>query len=1575
MTTKYDDDLDQEAGADQEAAADRAIAIVGMAGRFPKAPDLDAFWSNLRNGVEAMEELTDDELRAAGVDERWLQDPSYVKVASRLDDVDAFDAELFGYTAREAEILDPQQRIFLEQCWHALEDAGIDPARAEGLIGVYAGVAWNTYLLSNLVNHRELFDGAGGFQVFITNDKDFMPTRVAYKLDLKGPAMVVQTSCSTSLVAAHQACLALQSYECDVALAGGVTVRVPQDQGYVYLDGGLASPDGRCRSFDAQAAGTIFGSGVGVVVLKRLEDAVEDGDVIRGVILGSAINNDGSVKVSYTAPSVEGQAWAVANAQAVAGVDARTVQYVEAHGTATSLGDPIEVTALTKVFRESTPDQGFCALGSVKSNLGHLDAAAGVAGLIKTTLALEHREIPPSLHYQTPNPAIDFESSPFFVTDSLKPWPEGVDGPRRAGVSSFGVGGTNAHAVVEEAPPREAGDAEDRGQLLVVSAASAEALERSIENLAEHLAAHPELDAADVAWSLQTGRAVLPHRAAAVLLPEQTAAVLQEPARWLRGVDAEAPRQRPVAFLFSGQGSQHLDMARGLYETEEVFRQALDEVLAALRPHLDRDLAGLVFPPEAERESARELLYRTRYTQPALFAVEHALAQLWRSWGVVPAAVVGHSIGQYAAAVEAGVFSLADAARLVAVRGRLMDELPAGSMVAVPLAEEGLRDRLPAELDLAAVNETERCVVSGPSPAVEAFVEVLRGEGIGARELHTSHAFHSSMMEPILDAFRQEVEKATLNPPELPLVSDQSGTWATPEELTDPAYWARHLRQPVRFAEALSTLLEEPDRFLLEVGPGQTLATLARRHGDRGDRPVAASLPPAREEADAAADQRTVLEALGRLWTAGYEMDWPTIHGDARRLKVRLPLYPFERRRFWIDAGTPPPVRRAPLSKIEDEGQWFLAPAWRPAPRGETDEPREDLPQRWLMVMEEGGAATLETAGEALAAAGCEVLQVRLGGGSGDEVREEPAGVFHLNRASAAGWGELARLLGESDRLPGGILYAPMAVSMAASMEDQATGEDFDQAQARGFFPLLELLRAFGPALSGALSGAQEGVELWLATAGACAVGPAESPRAAAATLQGLARVLPQEAPAVRCRVVDLDPAVAAAEVGESLGREVLMGSGDERIALRAGRRFVPSFEPVLLPEVADLSEASEETSKLRLRPGGRYLVTGGLQGNGYALARRLADLGGHLALLEPVEPEAESEAQRRLEALSAGAGEVRVFPARLDDSEAVAAAVSAAAQWRGGLDGVLHTAGTDGERTFRALRETGAEEAGWHFGPRGHGTLALAAALDGLPAERQPTFVVLLSSLASELGGMAYGAYAAANAFLDAFAQARCRKRGAAGPRWLALGWDVWELEGEERQITALRPELAALAMTPDEGWRAFRRAVEGAGGEPRILVSTGDLEERLADRRRQLESHRGSDGAGGESRPHHPRPALSTPFADPESDLEKRIAAVWQDLLGFEAVGLDDNFFELGGDSFVAIRVADRLQSELGVELPVARLYEGLTVRALAELLGKGAEEERRERAEHLQERRESADRRRAFLQRRRGGRRGDR
>ncbi|HEX7185752.1 MAG TPA: amino acid adenylation domain-containing protein, partial [Thermoanaerobaculia bacterium] len=888
-----------------------SIAVVGLAGRFPGALDAARFWENLRDGVESVRFLSDEEALALGVPPEVLTDPGFVRAVSQPDDVDRFDALFFGISHREAELLDPQQRVFLETAWEALEDAGYEPGRADGVIGVFAGATTSTYLIFNLLADPVLARSGDPLQLLIGNIGDTLATRVSYKLDLKGPSYTVQSACSSSLVAVHNACQSLLSGECDMALAGGVSINVSQSAGYRYQRESIASPDGHCRAFDAQAQGTIFGSGSGVVVLKRLEDAVRDGDTVRAVIRGSAVNNDGALKVGYTAPSVSGQAEVIAEALGAAGVEAETISYIEAHGTGTRLGDPIEIQALTRAYGAETERTGFCALGSVKTNIGHLDIAAGVAGLIKTVLALENRQIPPSLNFSEPNPEIDWTASPVYINTALTPWER--DGtPRRAGVSSFGIGGTNAHVIVEEAPAAGASPAGRPWQLLVLSARSEAALEAATARLAAHLEKHPEIDAADladVAWTLQAGRRTFPHRRIVVCHGREDAlAALSgaDPARLATGADSEEPRSRPVAFLFSGQGSQYPGMGRGLYETEPVFRREIDRCVGLLRPrigNLGLDLREVLFPPlettgAVEDEQAAARLARTELAQPALFTFEYALARQWMEWGVAPAAMLGHSLGEYVAACLAGVLTLEDALRLVAVRGRLMQELPAGAMTAVALAEEEVAPLLGSELSVAAVNEPGRCVISGTIEAVEVLERRLAEEGKGFRRLHTSHAFHSSMMEPILGRFREEVVKVRLSPPRLPWISNLTGTWITPEEATDPEYWVRHLRQPVRFADGIATLLAE-DRILLEVGPGNALTTLARRQAaaiGRG-RDVIASARHPKEKGE---DPAVLLMALGRLFLAGLEVDWKRLYPGEHRRRVPLPTYPFERQRYWI---------------------------------------------------------------------------------------------------------------------------------------------------------------------------------------------------------------------------------------------------------------------------------------------------------------------------------------------------------------------------------------------------------------------------------------------------------------------------------------------------------------------------------------------------------------------------------------------------------------------------------------------------------------------------------------------------
>jgi amino acid adenylation domain-containing protein len=890
------------------------VAIIGMSGKFPGAPDLGTFWANIAAGKDTITHFSRAELEAR--DRASLEfGPDYVAAHGVLEGAELFDASFFGIPPREADFLDPQHRLFLETCWNALEDGGYDPAQFSGQIGVFGGCSLNTYLLANLSANREFLDEltgnyqVGEFQAALGNDKDFLCTRAAYKLNLRGPCLTVQAACATSLVAICQASQSLLTYQCDMALAGGVSVTFPQYRGYVRQEGSMGSEDGRCRPFDADATGTVFGHGVGVVLLKRLEDAVADGDRIDAVIRGFAVNNDGAAKVSYMAPGVDGQAAAIEAAQAMAGVSADAITYVEAHGTATPLGDPVEVAALTRAFRQSTKRNGFCALGSTKANIGHLDAAAGISGLIKTVLAMRHRTIPPVANFRQPNPRIDFASTPFYVNREAEPWQPA--GSRMAGVSAFGVGGVNAHLVLEEAPENLPESSARPAQLLCVSARSEAALDAALSNLGRHLREHPELNLADVSYTLQTGRHSFDHRASvACSSVDETARMLAAPeSRQIHKSAGLVARLQPV-FLFTGQGAQFPGMGRALYQAEPTYRKQIDECAEILRPMLDLDLRTVLFPTDADAQASAELLLETRLAQPALFITELAMASMWMEWGVEPKAMAGHSLGEFVAAVVAGVLSREDGLRLVAARGRLMQQMERGAMLSVRLSEERIAPLLDGRLSMAALNSPSLCVVSGPVDAIEELEKRLERESVGCKRLRTSHAFHSAMMDPMLDAFEDEVCRTALHAPSIPYVSGVTGAWITPEEATSPRYWRDHCRQPVRFAQCAALLLDLPGAVLLEVGPGQTLTTLAHQQRGNRARPIVASMP--KRDADALGSE-TMLEALGRLWIVGIQPDWKRFWSHERRVRVSLPTYPFERKKHWVD----PPQRTASAQLLQ----------------------------------------------------------------------------------------------------------------------------------------------------------------------------------------------------------------------------------------------------------------------------------------------------------------------------------------------------------------------------------------------------------------------------------------------------------------------------------------------------------------------------------------------------------------------------------------------------------------------------------------------------------------------------------
>ncbi|MCU0286012.1 MAG: acyltransferase domain-containing protein, partial [Acidobacteria bacterium] len=876
------------------------IAVVGMAGYFPGASNVQEFWENLKNGVESITFYTVEELAAAGVSPRLLQDANFVRAASIMEGIDHFDASFFNYTPREAALMDPQVRIFHQCAWHALEDAGYDPYAYERRIGLYAGsspsFSWEVLAA---------FSGVGGssadwFQAEQLWDKDFLCSRVSYRLNLKGPSFSIQTACSTSLVAVHLAVQGLLNGDCEMALAGGVTIHYPPRKGYLYQPGLVNSPDGHCRAFDALANGTVGGNGAAVVLLKRLADARQDHDNIHAIIKGSAINNDGFRKVSYTAPSVEGQAEVIRAALVAANIQPESISYIEAHGTGTELGDPVEIEALKLAF--NTRKKNFCGIGSVKTNIGHLDTAAGTTGLIKTILALKHHLIPASLHFHAPNPKLDLENSPFYVVSRLTPWQAGSNQPRRAGVSSLGIGGTNAHVIVEENTPGNIQEIPQtrikKNHLLLLSARTRPGLEQATQNLVKYLENNLNIDPANMAYTLQVGRRAFEYREILACPDIHTAVenLSKAPMAFCPGVFTGK-----IVFLFPGQGSQYVNMGSGLYKTEPLFREELDRCLEILAPLVKHDMKEILYPGTGNFLVTN--IDQTEIAQPLIFSIQYALSRLLNHYGIIPAAVMGHSIGEYVAAHLAGVFSLEDALKLVAVRGQLMQELPPGAMLGVPLPVEELTSILKnyPDISLAAVNNISQCVVSGPHEAIEKLSVYLKEKGCDSRRIHTSHAFHSRMMEPILAKFTTEALHISRSKPKIPYISNLTGEWISEQEVMDPAYWSRHLRGTVQFSRGLELLMKEDSSIFIEIGPGRSLSTMVNRHEAKKAGHIVVALM--RHPHENIPDDYTLLNAIGQLWLYGVDIHWPNLYPKGKVTRITLPGYPFEKINFRVDDG------------------------------------------------------------------------------------------------------------------------------------------------------------------------------------------------------------------------------------------------------------------------------------------------------------------------------------------------------------------------------------------------------------------------------------------------------------------------------------------------------------------------------------------------------------------------------------------------------------------------------------------------------------------------------------------------
>jgi natural product biosynthesis luciferase-like monooxygenase protein len=1332
------------------------VAIIGMAGRFPGARNIDEFWSNLRDGVESISTFSPEELEFAAGDADLVRHPRYVRRKAIVTDVELFDFAFFDFTRREAELADPQQRLFLQCAWEALENAGYDPARCGKTTGIFGGVGFNHYLLVNLLSNRRVIESSGFLQTSIRNRTDHLATSVAYKLNLQGPAVTVQTACSTSLVAVHLACQSLLHYESEMVLAGGSSISLPQKSGYLFQEGGILSPDGLCRAFDSRAAGTVTGNGAAVVVLKRLADALADRDHIHAVILGSAIANDGSGKVGYTAPSIEGQSRVIAEALSVAQVDPDSIGYVEAHGTGTKMGDPIEIAALNEAFKPRSSRRSFCALGSVKTNIGHLDAAAGVAGLIKTVLTIERRQVPPSLHFEEPNPEISFHDSPFFVNAALRGW--NSEGPRRAGVSSFGIGGTNAHVVLEESPSVSSGETTRPYQLLLLSAKTSTALEAATARLGDVLQADAPLKLADVAYTLQVGRGEFSHRRAIVAgNREETIKALSSLDPHLVKTGFYEPKSRPVVFMFPGQGAQYVNMGRGLYDHEPTFRKHVDACSRWLEPLLGFWLPNVLFPPAGEEADAMERLKQTHITQPALFVIEYAMAMLWMEWGLQPRAMIGHSIGEYVAACLSGVLSVEDALALVEARGRLMQSVAGGAMLAVPLpADECSAYAAEFSLSLAAVNGPESCVISGPHDSIDRLEEALTARNLACRRLVTSHAFHSSMMESILSEFAGICRGIRFGRPDVPYISNLTGTWVTESDLISSDYWVRHLRQTVRFSEGVRELIKDPDWILLEVGPGRTLSTFARWNPYRATGQVV--LNSMRHPSDPGSDEAFLLMTVGKLWMAGVGFYWPGFYRHEQRKRVPLPTYPFEGQRCWVDAQpqTEKPTETRKLAKRASIDEWFYAPSWKRSVRELQSDPKQSGGP-WLIFSD--GCGLAQELATALSRRGVEVLIAS----DGDSFMANGRS-FTLGFTTADQYNDLFQQLNDSGQWPSRIIHLSNVV------DPNGPRARFEAS----FFGPIYLAQAMGR------TGKPRPVEILFVSnymydvTGDRVIGPER------ATMLGPCRVIPQEYASISCRQVDIDftPGQPLQEAFLSqMIMEFASTSPDSIVAYRTGHRWVQSFE----------SLPAWSLDRTRLRHGGVYLITGGLGGIGLVIAEYLARewqakliltgrsefphreqwvhwLDTHLG-----QPDAVSRKIRKVQEIEALEAQVLVLTADVSDRTAMRNAIGEARGRFGCIHGVIHAAGVPGDGVIQLKTDEAANSV---LAPKVKGALVLSEAF----ADTQLDFFLACSSRSSMLGGFGQVDYCAANAFLDVFA---AHSHIAEGNRMVAVNWDAWQHVG----------------------------------------------------------------------------------------------------------------------------------------------------------------------------------------------------
>jgi acyl transferase domain-containing protein/acyl carrier protein len=1544
------------------------IAVIGMAGVFPGAKNIDEFWNNLKNGVETIAFLTDEELKENGIDPGTLAD-NYVKCKGGvLEGKEFFDASFFGYTPNEAAVMVPQLRKLHECTWQVLENAGYNPDSYPGLVGFYVGGGDNFYWKSlNLLSGK--INELGNLLSWLLIDNDFMATKISHKLNLKGPAVFVAAACSTSLVAIHMACRALLSGECDIALAGGVSVSPEKKTGYYYSEGMVISPDGHCRAFDEKAKGTIGGNGCGLVALKTLEDAEQDGDCIHAVIKSSVINNDGTRKVGFTAPSIEGQLEVIRAALRMAEVEPETITYVETHGTGTELGDPVEIEALKLAF--DTDKKGYCAIGSVKTNVGHLDQAAGVTGFIKTVLALKHRLIPPSLHFEKGNPKIDFKNSPFYVNTRAREW-ENERYPLRAGVSSFGLGGTNAHAVLEEYPARDESHWSSKEyQIILLSAKTKPALEKAAENLANYLKDNPRINLANAAYTLQLGRKAFQHRRmlTAASIDEVIENLSNPGSRKVQSSQLKEEKRRAV-FMFPGLGAQYVDMGLGLYQTEPLFQEEIDRCFHILTHLVDYDIKEILYPhsdcrggfPNPPQDCVvspgqgdhrgsplqSDRIHQFEIAQLVVFIFEYALAKLVMSWGIRPHAMIGYSLGEYTAACIAGVFSLEDALKLVVARGRLMKDIPAGAMLSVPLTREELTPFLDNRERLSlAIDNGPSCVVAGAGETIKTFERKMKEKKCLCTPIKASHAIHSFMMEPILTKFQEEVKKVKLNKPGIPYISNVTGTWLSVEQATDPGYWARHLRGTVRFSEGMKVLVNHPPSIFLEIGPGHDLTVLSRHHLEENSPHRAVNLT--RHSREKVPDNRYLLNKIGRLWLYGIEIDWQRFYKEEKTYRISLPTYPFEGKSYWTEGnpfrlgaqllrGKPRYERKTGIS------QWFYIPSWKrsvlPPFNSQNRAISAGKKVCWLVFGNEdpyGSGSQLVEELTQFTGSAREVIMVKPGTAFA-QVGEQ---VYTINPGRAADYQALFEEFHRIGKVPGKIVHLWGVTGHEEDNKDISPYLEYiDKTLDLVFYSLIYLARAIGK------RDINNRFQVAVVTNNMQNVGGEEVLFPEKATVLGAVKVIPLEYPNIDCCSIDIAFTRSGADKNGHFPDCVLMEMESEFpdtiVAYRSGFRWLPVYDTM------PLEKSSEKA--LKLRKEGIYLVTGGLGGIGYVLAEHLArQVHAKLVLtgrspfpgreqwrhwLENHDEEnSTSQKIRKVQALEKMGARVLVCSADVADPEQMQQVRTAAEKHFGNINGVIHAAGLPdgGVIPLRTRENTDPVLA-----PKVKGALVLSRLLEDLALD----FFIFCSSLSSILAPLGQVGYCAANAFLDALALRESYLKNAFT---VSINWDVWKEVGIGVETVNLLkqnegikdPEfLLENGILNEEGVDVFDRIL--GCRLPQVIVSTMDLFIKM-ERFAAAPTAEPDEIANVEifSGPTHPRPELSTEYEPPRTGFEKTAADILKKFFGYEQVGIHDNFFEYGVTSLTMIRLNGLLKEKLKEEIPIVLMFEYPTIYSLGQHL----------------------------------------